>query len=429
MKRKTNLFYLSGDDNNFISFSNYSESLTGNILATDWKLFPSKFLCIYVKLLDVNNHDSYINEIKPWFIKYLASYYENKLAFLRDYFINNDINVEENILPLNYLLEALYRLPKSYVETIKNYSEIVSNNDDIKISFIGDITEQDYNGIYTDVINVITSSDYAKGDIIVNHNTDISNVEYTDNSRYLYGWTNPNGDYTGPSDYDIAPMFDNTDNGKNNYYSSSCISAISTEKHDSQENIKFNILIPLYDLININKDSNTVKLVEDEKLVINNEEINGIDLLDTDTGYIKNIPIGIWFSETPVELKRDVNTGYSPSWSLLLSSQFKPFPYSQKIPGEVSQNSIKDGYATYSQILVRQNKLLDKLESIISQMNILSNRIDQCEGKLSNIGTSYSVDKMKEELINFENHITKNFNDFKDEVYSKLTNNWKGYIS
>ena len=115
MKRKTNLFYLSGDDSNFISFSNYSESLTGNILSTDWKLFPSKFLCLYIKLLDVDNHNLYIKR-KERFIKYLMSYYENKLAFLRDYYINNDLNVEKNLLPLNYLLEALYRLPENYVD-------------------------------------------------------------------------------------------------------------------------------------------------------------------------------------------------------------------------------------------------------------------------------------------------------------------------
>ena len=35
----------------------------------------------------------------------------------------------------------------------------------------------------------------------------------------------------------------------------------------------------------------------------------------------------------------------------------------------------------------------------------------------------------KSELINFENHITKNLNDFKDEVYSNLSKKWKGYIS
>ena len=181
MKRKTNLFYLSGDDSNFISFSNYSESLTGNILSTNWKLFPSKFLCLYIKLLDVDNHDLYI-ERKEWFIKYLVSYYENKLAFLRDYYINNDLNVEKNLLPLNYLLEALYRLPENYADEIKikDYSEIKQNGNNIKISFIGDITEQDYNGIYTDIINVITSGDYAKGDIIVDHTLDIYNIEYPD---------------------------------------------------------------------------------------------------------------------------------------------------------------------------------------------------------------------------------------------------------
>ena len=428
MKRKTNLFYLSGDDNNFISFSNYSESLTGNILSTDWKLFPSKFLCLYIKLLNVDDHDLYI-ERKERFIKYLVSYYENKLAFLRDYYINNDLNVEKNLLPLNYLLEALYRLPENYGDDIKDYSDIGTNDDNVKISFVGDITEQDYNGIYTDIINVITSSDYAKGNIIVDHNTDIYNIEYPDTTDYLYGWVDTNGDYNGPSGYDINPTYDYIDNGKNNYYVNSCITGISTEKHDNvEENIKFNILIPLYDLININKDSNTVKLVEDEKILINDIEQNGIDLTDSDTGYVKNVPMGIWFSETPVELKRDVKTGYSPSWSLVLSSQFKPFPYSQKIPGEISQNNIKDGYATYAQILIRQNKLLDKLESVISQINDLHKRVDQIESKL-NVGSSYSVDKMQTELINFENHITKNLNDFKDEVYSKLSNNWKGYIS
>ena len=428
MKRKTNLFYLSGDDNNFISFSNYSESLTGNILSTDWKLFPSKFLCLYIKLLDVDDHDLYI-ERKEWFIKYLVSYYENKLAFLRDYYINNDLNVEKNLLPLNYLLEALYRLPENYGDDIKDYSDIGTNDDNVKISFVGDITEQDYNGIYTDIINVITSSDYAKGDIIVDHTLDIYNIEYPDSTDYLYGWVDANGDYNGPSGYDINPIYDYIDNGKNNYYVNSCITGISTEKHDNtEENIKFNILIPLYDLININKDSNTVKLVEDEKILINDVEQNGIVLTDSDTGYVKNVPMGIWFSETPVELKRDTKTGYSPSWSLVLSSQFKPFPYSQKIPGEISQNNIKDGYATYAQILIRQNKLLDKLESVISQINDLHKRVDKIESKL-NVGSSYSVDKMQTELINFENHITKNLNDFKDEVYSKLSNNWKGYIS
>ena len=81
MKRKTNLFYLTGDDSKFITFSNYGESMTGNFLATDWKLFPSKFICMYIKFLDVNaDTDSYTyEERKEKLIKYLASYYEKDI--------------------------------------------------------------------------------------------------------------------------------------------------------------------------------------------------------------------------------------------------------------------------------------------------------------------------------------------------------------
>ena len=53
MKRKTNLFYTNGPDSKFITFSNYTESLTGNFLSTDTKLFPDKFLCL--KIYNINS--------------------------------------------------------------------------------------------------------------------------------------------------------------------------------------------------------------------------------------------------------------------------------------------------------------------------------------------------------------------------------------
>ena len=99
MKRKTNLFYVDGPDSKFITFSNYTEALTGNFLSTDTKLFPDKFLCLKLKNLNAST--------KPKFIKYLAKYYENKLAALRDYSIEKNINQEYEILPLAYLLEAI----------------------------------------------------------------------------------------------------------------------------------------------------------------------------------------------------------------------------------------------------------------------------------------------------------------------------------
>lgn len=438
MKRKTNLFYLSGDDSKFISFSNYSESMTGNFLATDWKLFPSKFICMYVKYLDVEDEETF-NTAKARLIRYLASYYENKLAFLRDYYNTNNLNVESNLLPLNYLLEALYRLPDNYYSDILPYDDIDPDNENVKISFIGDITEQDYNGTYTDIINFINSSDYAKGKIILNDDYSSNIIKYDDyitgeELDYLYGWFEKDtlnsdstfGAYSGPTDYeDVSPFFDEDDYI---YYINSKIYGISTDTRIS-ENIKFNIIIPLYDLVNTNTDTNTTKIVEDEKIIINNVEQNGIDLTKTNTGYIINVPIGIWFAGDTIELKRNSETGYAPSWSLLLSSQIKPFPYSRKMPSEVSQNTTKEAFATYSQVLMRQNKLLDKLESMTEQLTQLSNRIDLFESKLNSIGTSYTVDKMHTEMINFEHYIENHLNGFKNEIYTYVTNNWKAYIS
>ena len=89
MKRKTNIFYLTGDDSKFITFSNYTESLTGNFLSTDTKLFPSRFLCL--------NLPNLTNDNKNKLIRFLAAYYENKLAVLRDSYIDKNINLEHHI--------------------------------------------------------------------------------------------------------------------------------------------------------------------------------------------------------------------------------------------------------------------------------------------------------------------------------------------
>ena len=57
MDRKTNLFYNAlSKDSNFLTFSNYTESLTGNFLSTDTKLFPSTFLCLKIPRLYAANN-------------------------------------------------------------------------------------------------------------------------------------------------------------------------------------------------------------------------------------------------------------------------------------------------------------------------------------------------------------------------------------
>ena len=66
MQRKTNLFYTQNQDSNFLTFSNFTEALTGNFLSTDWKVYPSRFLCLYIPtLVD--------EQSKQDFIKFLGS--------------------------------------------------------------------------------------------------------------------------------------------------------------------------------------------------------------------------------------------------------------------------------------------------------------------------------------------------------------------
>ena len=70
MKRKTNLFYLDGQDSKFITFGNYTESLTGNFLSTDTKLFPSRFLCLKISETGENAPSGLSDEAKKHLIKY-----------------------------------------------------------------------------------------------------------------------------------------------------------------------------------------------------------------------------------------------------------------------------------------------------------------------------------------------------------------------
>ena len=118
MKRKTNLFYTSGPDSKFLTFSNYTEALTGNFLSVNTKLFPDRFLCLQINGLN--------STTKEGFIKYLVAYYENKLAALRDNILENNNTIEYNIHPLSYLLEALLKVTE-YIDG--EYIFIKEDND------------------------------------------------------------------------------------------------------------------------------------------------------------------------------------------------------------------------------------------------------------------------------------------------------------
>ena len=394
MKRSTNLFYTVGSDTNFITFSNYGESLTGNFLSVNTKLFPSNFLCLYLPKLEADKAE--ITETtettettdtadkadaadkRKKFIEHIAAYYENKLAFLRDKCIEHNYKVELKLNPLYYLLEAINKWDSS--------NEIVH---------VGNITEQNYNGTYSDIICVITASEHSPA-IINTKTNDLTSIENYDSSlTYLYGWSvkntsdkeNITEEFQGPSQYQsITPVLD----GQNFYDYNTSIKSLT--KTASGADIKFNIIIPLYNLVNTDYKSNSSITNESDTIIAT---------------YTENVPLGIWFSgKEPIILKRQ-DTEYDPSWSLLLSSQFKPFPYSDKSPNEIDDSSKTDAFMTFSQILTRQNKIIDKFNNLSKQVLELNNKLNDVIGNLKSLGTTSNIDGLHLEIVELQKQINE----------------------
>ena len=558
MKRKTNLFYTTGPDSKFITFSNYTESLTGNFLSTDTKIFPSRFIALYVKGLN--------KDTKAALIKYLADYYESKLAALRDHFDYNKSDIEKSVPPLNYLLEALLRIKEikpnevvathsiannSYVNFVDNETEtskLVSYSNVIKFKYISDITEQDYNGTFTDTIcnidlrkfayissieltddfndNVVQfdkpntlygwdsniPEEYANEKTIPDSiqgidldrymksyvddtdaeekrieykiNTDLSNVidihdemitddksladiidkymasnEYDDtasaisailhsNDSNLMAFQNKLNNLLSNEDteiiYDKIILYDSEtpniiyayngadvvtlDMSKNNEYNINPEVVklnISTSNDDEME---FNCIIPLYDIVDINYKSNFNTI---ERIISINGE-GEIDLTPSVTNkmYCANVPLGMWLytdgdvnedNTTSMKLYLDTESGFSQSWSLTIASQFKPFPYSRKMPSELTTNSNTNAYATFAQVLASQSAMIDNFNKLTRTIANMNDHIRNMESQLANLGTSYNIDNIHREFNNFEINMNNKFNVLKDDVINQLS--------
>ena len=440
--RRTNIFYNSNSNTDkFFTFSNYTEALTGNFLSTDTKLFPSRFFCAKLDGLTSDNKQSLIN--------LLIRYYENKLAVLRD---KNSKNY--TILSLNYLLEFFYKLQlkksengttnwvlntefntNSFKDTeIDNYTKEISSyySDDNKpyftINYIGDITEQDYDGTYTDTICVVNIDNIISGSLLYKDNADETLVVSGINYKYLWGWTDNDINNIAKSILNVNDLSPIDDNGQLNNiyyrYSSDLCGIKFNYNGEVEEDLSFNIIIPLFDMVDINYKNNFTTI--DYEYLDSGKNIPGINITDTTENNlrIKNIPLGIWISDSGVELKRDGE--YAPTWSLTISSQFKPFPYSNNIARSSSSDSKSNAYSTFAEVLIKLNKAIDKFDDIHITIQNLENRIQTIEGNLKQIGTIHNIDGIQQEIELFKAESNNSFITFKNEVNEVIESlKWK----
>lgn len=388
--RKTNLLYSTyiGEENSFLTFSNYTEAMTGNHLSVNTKMFPSTFLCAYINVSE-ENIGSFINTI--------VGKYENKLAFLRDTFTkDSNISAEDNIYPLEYL-----------INTLKDF------DNEFSINYVGQVTEQDYNGTFCDTMCIISTEDNG-GKAIPNPVNGVKKtVDYNNNSTYLYGWssydaTSSSYIYNGPSIYkDVKPLFDNDKNNSYMYVSSYEHDKLIFTPDTKAKSIEFNCIIPLFDIVNVDPKSNESNITESSDTELPDTESPDVEqskpsnTLEVDlTSSTYNVPMGIWFSQKfkKITLQRDETSGFWPSWSLVLSSQFKPFPKSPHLQSDTQNVSSTDAFGTFAQILVEQARLTDEHTDIAVNVQALSNRISDVESKINNISTNMSLDALQNKI-------------------------------
>ena len=417
-----------------MTFSNFTEALTGNFLSTDWKVYPSRFLCLYIPtLVDEQSKQDFIKN-------YLVAYYENKLAFLRDYYtkqLNNSNNVKE------FDIEGDTNALASLFETINKYCK--DNNTEYEINFIGEVTEFDYKGTYTDSICIIDASEgYKEGtNQLKTYNINVDskvNILYSDDNEnvldksILYNWTTSE---LANTDYENLNV--KLDNNDDNTYSIYSEYELTTDVTD-RTNLRFNVIIPLFDITNIYATSNFNSVEEsfskeenlEYKNYVYNESTNTLEKVSIDYSSKElrsiNNPMGIWFSDEVIELKRDKESKYAPSWSITISSQFKPFPYSgQYLNNDITSTDNQQAFQTYAQILARQSTLNYELSNISSRLT----KLEQTVSRLNNLSTQSINEKLLEydtvikELKNWINIYNNLDTIVEEKVNSVLTDKLK----
>ena len=297
---------------------------------------------------------------------------------------------------------------KSLADIIDEY--MASNEYDDTASAISAILHSNDNNLMTfqNKLNILLSNEDTEitYDKIILYNSETPNIIYAYNGADVVTL-----DMSKNNEYNINPEVVKLN--------------ISTSNDDEME---FNCIIPLYDIVDINYKSNFNTI---ERIISINGE-GEIDLTPSVTNkmYCANVPLGMWLytdgdvnedDTTSMKLYLDTESGFSQSWSLTIASQFKPFPYSSKMPSELTTNSNTNAYATFAQVLASQSAMIDNFNKLTRTIANMNDHIRNMESQLANLGTSYNIDNIHREFNNFEINMNNKFNVLKDDVINQLS--------
>jgi hypothetical protein len=335
MLRRTNIFNISSTldtfpENAFLNLSNWSEDITGYYLNAATSCYPSSFLALNIDL--TTNFINLINKLKD---------VESKNTYLRDY-RQVLTSVKDFDKYLSEGADLIYWLLKNRAVVDKTATPIIRGN----------IGEQDYNGTFTDIICTIDANNYG---YTVN-DIDYTNLYNTTSmielptggindktllkefptgsvlepTSVLHGWqvdgsTGKPWEYAVNYDGEITNTLSTGGTVVNKlYYNKLNSDRVSFTAIDAKEStLTFNVIIPFYKV-----GTSTVK----------NDTTDLSSIIFNNVSDVKEIPLGIWITKTPIVLKRKESTfyGYNPSWSLSIATQIKPFPSSDLLQVETT---------------------------------------------------------------------------------------------
>ena len=277
--------------------------------------------------------------------------------------------------------------------------------------------------------------DYENKVIEVDADGNVTTTDLQDKAVYLdivtgaeYEWDTLEGKFTQVGGTPEEPEEDDSSYGTpaGQYNLGSYISKLKLQKVEGNS-ISFNAIIPLFDVVDINYKSNFSIIEETYEdphsgEINQNENAHTMNLIDDATNnlYTKNVPLGMWFYTKGVESLGSEGTDCDCCDTITLH---------RDMPNEIYTNSSSNAFATFAQILSRQNEMIDTFNDLKYQFSYLANRLANIEVQMNQIGTSYNIDQVQNEMINFEVSTKKEFENFKEEILSYIASlKWRATI-